>query len=160
MPTPEEELQDLLDGSNDDSAAEEKTSEKPVESSTIKQMRAQLRRLEKEYKAADAERTDLRKFKDEAVSVAQTSALTSSGLTPRQSEVFLKAYGDVSPENITAFKREVLGAEADDATSTPFQPTGAAGEHKSVVTKADLEKAFSDDPAKGWALLNSGKVQF
>jgi hypothetical protein len=166
MPNPGDELQELLDSLEAEEADEEKgTTDKPKqESSVIKQLRGHIRRLERDNKAADAEREELRKFRDETTAAMQSASLLAAGLSPRQSEVFLKAYDTVTPESIAAFKTEVLGAassEGETEATERFVPTGFVGEYKpKPLSKVELEELWRKNPVKAQEMLAAGQVQF
>ncbi len=99
MPTQEESLQELLATLESQERDEEVKQQPEVkqDNSTIKQLRDHAKRLERELKKADEERAELRKFRDETQAALRQGALLEAGLTPRQAEVYLKAYDDTTP---------------------------------------------------------------
>lgn len=141
-----EELTRLRDAVEDAREAGEESSEEapkvgaaPAENSTIKAIRAEAKRAEKRAAQAEAEAAELRKFRDETLASARQAALSAAGLSPKQSEVFLKANDEVTPELIASFKAEVLGVsdgtEEEGVPSAPFAPAGFASERTPAIVE-------------------------
>ena len=136
------------------------------ENSTIKAIRAEAKRAEKRAAELEAENVELRSFKETTVKQTQEALLTAAGLSPKQSEVFLKSYDEVSAENVQAFKSEVLGvregAEGEGTTpSVPFAPTGFIGEAVTKpLTREELDAIAAESPEKALELVRGGKVTF
>ena len=154
----------LADLDREDEAEAAKADEAKTTVNGMKQLRDAYKKLER-----DASR--LRKERDEAAASVETfqkrerfSTLQTAGLNEKQSEAYERIYGpEVTPENVTSFKTDILGlAVSDDEQPEPaFRPTATIGEtSKPSVTKAEFEAIMRQDPTKGWALLNSGKVDF
>ena len=142
-------------------AAADTALEPPKENATIKAMRDALKRQERELKKSTSELEELRKFREEAVARERAQALATAGLSPRQSEVFLAAYGEVTPEAVAAFKSEVLGVTSEGVTEAPFAPTGFVGEpQQETLDRKGFEELFRKDPAKARDLFAQGKVKF
>jgi len=136
------------------------------ENSTIKAIRAEVKRAEKRATEAEAELAELRVFKETTTKKEQETLLTAAGLSPRQSEVFLKSFDAVTPENVQVFKSEVLGVreeagETGTAPAVPFAPTGFINESADKpMTRADLDALAKTEPEKALELVRSGKVAF
>jgi hypothetical protein len=112
---------------------------------------------------------ELEAFKTETETTARVNSLTNAGLNPRQAEVFLKSYDDVTDENVQVFKSEVLGLreEAQEGTTpnAPFAPTGLNLENtEGMVSVKDFSAMMkSTNPterAKADQLAREGKVAF
>ena len=102
----------------------------PAENSTIKAIRAEAKRAEKARAAAEAERDELRKFKEETVAAQRNAVFAAEGLTARQAEAALAMGVEATPESVRVFKSEVLGVSADaegDGESVPAQTFAPAG---------------------------------
>jgi hypothetical protein len=134
------------------------------ETSSMRAVREQAKRLERELKKREEELASLREYKETAESKQKADMLLASGLSPRQSEVFLKAYDAVTEENVADFKASVLGAaEGGDAggETQRFAPTGWAGERADKpLTPAQLREIQAKNPAEAARLVREGKVAF
>ena len=152
---------------------EEKDSERepePKGNQVLKQVRDAAKRYEKENKTL---RERLEKFEEEK----RTSVLAAAGLTERQTEVFLRANYEATPENIASFKKDVLGVPDEHLVSLvttdsellqgaapnaqSFAPS-AGGEPpgSKVYTQKEFEDIMRENPAVGRALWEAGKVKF
>jgi len=145
-------VRDAIESAGEEASEEEGTvPAAPAENSTIKAIRAEAKRAEKRAAQAEAERDELRKFKEEATTAAAQGKLSTAGLTPQQVSVFLKAYDEVTDENVRSFKSDVLGV-SDDAEeegtipAAPFAPAGFSSERSPVVTEGS--KAVREYVAK------------
>lgn len=167
MPSLEEMLAAIAAEDGDQETVSDDTNDAPKaqQSSAFKQLRDHAKKLEREAAAAAKERDELRAWKESRVQEDNSNALKGAGLSPRQADVFLKFYGDVTPENIAEFRRDVLGAEVEE-TAPPeeeFRPTGAVsafGQEEKPLSKAEFEALWAKDPAKARAVAAAGRVQF
>ncbi len=148
---------------DDDGAADSA----PRESSVMKQLRAEIKRRDKAAKAAEERATKAEEELVKRVEADNARILMGAGLSPRQSEVFLRAYGEVTPENVAEFQKDVLGgappATEEQVRGEEFRPTGSAGAGaggEKLPTVDELNEISKNDPAKALELLRSGKVQF
>lgn len=158
--------EELLAGfdSDEEDTDDEVTDNRPPESTGFKQLRAHAKKLERDLNRHKKEVEELRAFRTEVEQKERLSTLTTAGLNEKQATVFLRTYDAVTPENLSEFKNDVLGisAEKPEDTSTGFGPTsviedrGMAG----TIGKAEFETLMRENPAKAWALGNSGKVDF
>ena len=136
------------------------------ENSTIKAIRAEAKRAEKRAAEAEAEVAELRVFKEATTKREQETALTAAGLSPRQAEVFLKSFEEVTPENVQVFKSEVLGVreeagEEGTVPSAPFAPTGFVGDSATKpMTRQELDAIAKESPERALELMRSGKVAY
>lgn len=164
MPTLDELLAaaEEIDGENEQESAEpaKGTEEKPT-NSAFKQLRDQAKRLERDLKKIQAERDELAKFREETTAKMRQDALASAGLSPRQTEAYMRLYDDVTPESVQEFKAEVLGiGEAPEPKET-FTPTGATGESsKKMFTREEFEQIMRNDPARGREIMAKNLVQW
>lgn len=155
-----DEFDETLDSENEEQAAKPKR-----ENSTIRQMRETIEARDAELKAF-RERTA--KYED--------AFLANSGLTEKQAAVFRKAYDEVTPENLEAFRTEVLGAATEQAEASEddevdtnenemeemsFQPTRVAGTRPGSreYTSNEIVALMKTDKAKADKLLREGKVK-
>lgn len=168
MPSLEEMLAAIAaDDAGEDTESEETVPTPRKDNSAFKQLRDHAKKLEREAAAAKKEAEELREWKQTREEQDKSSALAGAGLSPRQAEVFLKFYGDVTPENVAEFRKDVLGVGAtptgDQAPSEEFRPTGSAGfdaPGDKPLTMEEVKKLKEEDPDKALALLRSGNVQF
>lgn len=130
----------------------------------IKQLRDYAKKQEKEAAKWRKQAEELTAFKATVEQERKVSTLTGAGLNPKQAEAFLRVYGEPSPENLISFKTDILGiapTSDEQVRSSGFEPTSGELEPSSkVVSRVDFERTMRENPAKGWELLNSGKVQF
>src|SRR5512132_2429719 len=103
--------------------AEEHEEAAPPEkdTSSMRAVRAQAKRLERELKAREDELAALREYKETSEATKRTDLLLGSGLSPTQAEVFVRAGYEATPENVADFKARVLGV-AEEETPEPTQP--------------------------------------
>ena len=140
----------------------------PRESSVMKQLRAEIKRRDKAAKAAEERATKAEEELTKRVEEDNKRILGGAGLSPRQQEVFLRAYGgDVSSESVAEFKKDVLGvappAPAGEEEPEEFRPTGAAGAAAGgdgLLSRKEFEDLFRKDPVKANELAAAGKVKF
>jgi len=126
--------------------------------------------LRKAYKALERDTNKLRKENEELSAFRATveqerkvATATGAGLTEQQAAAYLRLYPDVTPEGLKEFKRDILGVqdETTEADVPDFAPTVVSSEPASkVYSKEDFERLMRTNPAKGWDILNSGKVKF
>lgn len=139
----------------------------PRESSVIKQLRTAVKARDKAAKAAE-ERAAVAEEALQARVQAETSRILSgAGLSPRQAEVFLKAYGEATPENLTEFRKDVLGvttpAPQGEASAEEFAPTGpvsGGGEGEKPLSKSEFEALWRRDPVEADRRAAAGEVDF
>lgn len=143
-----------------DTAEPTKGTEEKV-NSTMKQVRDHARKLERDLKKLQAERDELAKFREETTQKMRQDSLLSAGLTPRQTEAYLRLYDDVTPDSVAEFKAEVLGiGEAPEPKET-FTPTGSSGESsKKMYTREEFEQIMRNDPARGREIMAKNLVQW
>lgn len=141
----------------------------PRESSVMKQLRAEIKRRDAALKKAEERASESEARLAARVEADNASALKSAGFSPRQAEAFQKLYGDVTPENVAAFRTEVLGTTAapsegaDGEASSEFAPTGATGGlglGDKPLSRAEFEELFLKDQAKAREALAAGRVSF
>ena len=137
----------------------------PKESSVMKQLRAEIKRRDKAAKAAEERATKAEEELSKRVADDNARVLLGAGLSPRQSEAFLKMYdGAVTVDNVADFQKDVLGATPPPVDEREeFRPTGDAGAGaggEKPATLDELRRVSKEDPAAALALLRSGKVQF
>ena len=163
-----DEIDDLLAGSDsedDDDTEEDVADNRPRGNDAIKQIREAEQRATKRAEKAQRRVQELESKLAEYATKEKVSSLQAAGFNEKQAKVFLKSYDEVTPDAITEFKAEVLGITQDAGESeTPspgFAPTQGEVEPASKgYSKADFERIMRENPAKGWQILNSGKVQF
>ena len=143
---------------------EEETPKQKRENSTIKQMRETL----------DERETRLKELEERATRYEATF-LQSAGLTEKQANALRAAGYEATPEGITSFRSEVLGAvdETPAAEEVPteeqpaeepepsFAPTATKGTTpagKREVTSNELLDLMQEDPAKADKLLREGRI--
>lgn len=140
-----------------------------AENSSIKAIRESEKAAQKRARDAEARVKELEAFKTETETTARVNSLTNAGLNPRQAEVFLKSYDDVTDENVQVFKSEVLGlreeAQEGTAPAQPFAPTGFISEHtEGQISVKDfnamMKSANPVERAKADELARAGKVAF
>lgn len=129
-----------------------------ADNSTVKSLRDAVKRAEQRARDAEKERDSAIAELTEKAEAAKDSVLAAAGLSPRQAEVF-KATGDeASPDNIAAFKRDVLGVTDEGDGESGFGPVGTAGESApKQLTRADLKKLPAEEQVR---LVREGKVAF
>ena len=163
MPTLDELLAaaEDLDSENEQDTAEPKKGSEDKGNSAFKQVRDHARKLERDLKKLQAERDELQKFREETTVKMRQDALTSAGLSPRQTEAYMRLYDDVTPESVQEFKAEVLGiGEAPEPKET-FTPTGSSGEgSKKMYSRAEFEQIMRNDPARGREIMAKNLVQW
>lgn len=156
-------LDDILDDAKFDGDAESTTDDvKPAsesKNSSFKDLRDHARKLERSNKQFEKELEELRAFRAEVETERRYGALTEAGLNKRQGEAFLKLYDEVTPENISAFRAEVLGAEVDDTPAVTFVPSAVGGEApRKTYSRQEFEAIMRSDPAKGRAIMAANLV--
>ena len=158
-----DEIDDLLAGSDSEDEETEVSDDRPRENSAVKQMRDHIKRLEKDLAKTKKQNEDLVAFRQEVTARERNQKLLEAGLSEKQATVFLKSYDDVTPDAISEFKAEVLGLKSEGESDAPtgFTPTvGELEPGSKQIPKAEFEAIMRENPAKGWQLLNSGKVKF
>lgn len=163
MPTLDELLAaaEDLDGENEQESAEPQEGKGEKVNSAMKQVRDHARKLERDLKKLQAERDELAKFREETTQKMRQDSLLSAGLTPRQTEAYLRLYDDVTPDSVAEFKAEVLGiGEAPEPKET-FTPTGSTGESsKKMYSREEFEQIMRNDPARGREIMAKNLVQW
>ena len=155
--TPEELLAALAEGEEQDTPPADN---KP-ESNAMKQVREALKRAKAEAAEAKQERDEALSALQTRVEADTTAALQSAGLSPRQAEAYRKLYDDVSPENIGAFKTEVLGQSVEDNRPVSFAPLNIGGEAPTKrYTRSEFETIMRSDPMQGTAIAEAGLVDW
>lgn len=142
----------------------------------VRDQRNQIRKLQKDLKAANKRAEELEKFKLEFESSKKLEATKSlfedMGLNERQAKLFtqLNPDADVTEEAVEAFATEVLGFEVQyvdedgEPTDPPepegFAPTPTIGERTSSkpMTRVEWLNLAGRDPVAGQAALKAGKV--
>jgi hypothetical protein len=126
-----------------------------------------LRQEQKAKKQMAKELEELKAFRDDAMAKERKSALQTAGLNEFHSEAYLKFYPDVSEENLTAYKaRAGLEAAPTEEAPAPAPPTGfsptSGGEPlgAKVWDFADWQKLMKEDPEKGRAIADAGRVNW
>lgn len=141
----------------------------PAENSSIKAIREAAKAAEKRAREAEAQVKELAAFKAATEQKAREQTLVQAGLSPRQAEVFLKSFDEVSDENVQVFKSEVLGLREEGQegapASAPFAPAGFASERvEGQISVKDFSAMMkSPNPAeraKADELAKAGKVAF
>lgn len=160
-------LDEMLDaiGKADDDAEDtdaDVTTAKP--NSAIKAIRDHAKKLERELEKTRKAYEDLEAWKEQRVQEDSTNALKAAGLSPRQAEVFLKFYGEVTPEAISEFRRDVLGnapaGEAAPEASSEFRPTGSVGDSGGGDKLLTREQLRDLSPEEQIEAVRAGRVQF
>lgn len=118
----------------------------------VKDLRAKLKRLDKEHKAAVAELEELRKFKTETETASQRATVaqqfSSLGLPDAYAELY-PGDAEATPEAIKGFalkygwiQPEAEESDAEDQTAPTFSPVQIQGTSpvKGEMTEADLDK--------------------
>lgn len=167
MPSLEEMLAAIAAEDSGEDTVSDDTEDTPraKPNSAIKQLRDHAKKLEREANAAAKERDELRAWKEQRVQEDNANALKGAGLSPRQADVFLKFYGEVTPENISEFRRDVLGVTGEEAPTPPeeFRPTGAIGafgQAEKPLTRSEFEALWRKDPVEADAKASAGLVDF
>ena len=150
MPTLDELLAaaEDIDSETEQESAEPRKGTEEKANSAMKQVRDHARKLERDLKKLQDERDELLKFREETTAKMRQDSLLSAGLTPRQTEAYMRLYDDVTPESVQEFKAEVLGiGEAPEPKET-FTPTGSTGEGtKKLYSREEFEALMkSSDP--------------
>jgi len=136
-----------------------------------KQLGYALRQQEKRAKAAEKELEELRKFREETVAKEKVATLKDAGLSPFHTKAYLKFYGEVSEENLSAYKLEA-GLEMPEPDETPepipvpevvrggFAPSQVGSP---VPAKVYSQKEWAElglkDPVLAQRLLNEKRVE-
>lgn len=133
--------------------------------SAIKQIRDHAKKLERDLARATKLAEELTAWKAQRTEDDNANALKQAGLSPRQAEVFLKAYGDVSPETIAEFRRDVLGSgtageAASEDTGPEFRPTGSAGDSGQGEKPLTRDELRNLSPEAQIEAVRAGRVQF
>jgi len=157
--------EELLAGfdSDEEDTDDEVTDNRPSESKGFKQLRDHAKKLERDLNRRNKEVEELRAFRAEVEQRERMTTLSGAGLNEKQATAFLRMYEQVTPEAVAEFKSDVLGlaTEKPEDTTTGFGPTSVVEDRNiGSISKADFEQIMRENPAKGWQLLNSGKVQF
>jgi hypothetical protein len=159
MPDPsvEELLAALADGEEQQAPPKEPEGK---ENNALRQVRDALKRANAERAELKAERDELAAKFQARVEADTTAALQSAGLSPRQAEAYRKLYDEVTPENVGAFKTEVLGQtnEAEPASLIPLNLTVEKSAKR--YSRAEFERVMREDPNQGLAIANAGLVDF
>jgi hypothetical protein len=155
------EIDDLLAGLDDD---EEQEQQKPEVDP--RKLGYALRQEQKEKKAMAKKLAELEAFQAGVLAEKKTGALKTAGLNDFHAEAFSKFYEDVNDENLTAYKARA-GLEAAPTESAPapapsgFSPTsGGEPLGAKVWDFSDWQQLMKEDPAKGRALANAGRVNW
>lgn len=154
--TVEEMLAALAEGEE-----QEAPSQEPKETNAMRQVREALKRAKATEAELRAERDQLAETLQAKVEAETTAALQSAGLSPRQAEVFRKAYDSVTPENISAFKAEVLG-QAEEGAPAVFAPLVLNGGEAPTkrYTRQEFESIMRSNPAQGTQIAEAGLVDW
>lgn len=122
------------------------------DNSNFRQVRGELKRTAKERDALRAQVDELLAQVREREEREAAAKLAEAGLNEQQVEVFRKAYGDATPENIAAFQT-VLGRPAQAPTVPTFEPTVFTGGETSVesISKTEFEKLVDNPQTRGLA---------
>lgn len=161
MPSLDEMLAAVAEAEDDgEDTGAEVTAPKP--NSAIKAIRDHAKKLERELERERKAREELSAWKEQRVAEDSTNALKAAGLSPRQAEVFLKFYGEVTPESVAEFRKDVLGqaGEAAPDAGTEFRPTGAVGDSSTEGKPLTLAELKALPPEKQVEAALAGKVQF
>lgn len=139
------------------------TTAKP--NSAIKAIRDHAKKLERELERERKAREELTAWKEQRVAEDSTNALKAAGLSPRQAEVFLKFYGEVTPEAIAEFRKDVLGnvpagEAAAGAPAPEFRPTGSVGDSGGGEKLLTREQLRDLSPEEQIEAVRAGRVQF
>lgn len=129
----------------------------------LKQLRDHAKKLERDLTRTRKEADELKAYKETVEQERKASSLAGAGLNDKQAKAFLRMYENVTPEAISEFRTDVLGQAVEEGSSPPpsFEPTQVVSEPGSRrVTKAEFEGIMRSNPTEGWALLNSGRVEF
>ena len=160
---PDQDIDRLLASldSEEEDATDEVSENRPNRG--IKQLREAFENEKRSKRKLEKELEELRTFRVQVESDRKVSTLTGAGLSERQASAFLKMYEDVTPENVQSFKADILGVTTSEGerTDSAFAPTQVQSEPDSgKISKQDFEHIMRSNPAKGWEILNSGRVHF
>lgn len=134
--------------------------------SAIKAIRDHAKKLERELERERKAREELSAWKEQRVQEDSTNSLKAAGLSPRQAEVFLKFYGEVTPEAIAEFRRDVLGnapaGEAAAEAGPEFRPTGSVSDSGTgkILSRSEFEQEYVSNPAAAQRAFEEGRVDF
>jgi len=151
---------------------------------TAEELQKDLARMGKALRDSEKARKDLEVVAGEAVATVQKATLKEAGLADAQAGAFLKLYDAVTPENIAAFRTDILGVAqktedpaaaaaakvaadaeaAKKAAESGFNPQlGAATETKPVgagkISTTDLAKLAKENPQEADRMVNEGLVE-
>jgi len=159
---PEPTVEELLAALAEGEEQETPPGDQAKDTNAMKQVREALKRAKASEAEVKAERDELAAKLTARIEADTTAVLQSAGLSPRQAEVFRKAYDDVTPENVSAFKAEILGqSEAEAATPASMVPLNLGGEKSAKrYSRAEFEKVMAESPDQGLAIANAGLVDF
>lgn len=130
----------------------------------FKQLRDYTKRQERELK-------QLREFREATVQRERLSTLQAAGLTEAQSNVYLKAYEEVTPEGVEAFKTNVLGVaapapeavpettpETKSGSFAPSAPQGGMGPSLRMYTQDEWDQLFNTNPQEAFKVQQEGRI--
>jgi hypothetical protein len=133
--------------------------------STIEQMRFALERREKAFRKATKEIEELKAFQVKTLEEARKGTLVAAGFNEDQIQVFSKAYDEVTPETIDAFRTKVLGVavpseETPASPPTGFAPTALGGPPPArTFTTAEWDALYKSDPDAAAKALRENRMQ-
>jgi uncharacterized phage infection (PIP) family protein YhgE len=163
---PDDDIEKLLaDFDSEDQTEGEESDVNKNRPNAVKQLRDYADRLKKDLAKEKKNAAALQAFKESYEAKEKVNTLTTAGLSEKQSAAFLRMYDDVTPENVSSFKADILGlkAEGEEQSSAParFAPTqGYSEPGNKPYTKEEFEAVMRENPAEGWRILNSGQVKF
>lgn len=141
----------------------------PKESSTMKQLRAEIKRRDAALKKAEARNAELEEKEAARLQADNVNALKSAGLTPKQAEAFLRLYDAATIENIESFKADVLAVDgvyrqqqSDAAPGQEFVPSGSIGDSaggQKFLSRQEFEELFARDQEAAQRAFAEGRVR-
>jgi hypothetical protein len=155
------EYDELLAALADGEEQEAPPAEQPKDTNAMKQVREALKRAKAAEAELRAERDELAAKFQARVEADTTAALQSAGLSPRQAEAYRKLYDEVTPENIGAFKTEVLQqtSEAEPASLIPLNIGGGEASTKRY-TRDEFESIMRSNPMQATQIADAGLVDW
>ena len=170
MPQPElEDMLAALEAEEDGEDTDGDSAGKPKESSTMKQLRAEIKRRDAALKKAEARNAELEEQAAARLQADNINALKAAGLSPKQAEAFLRLYDAATIENIESFKADVLAVDgvyrqqqSDAAPGQEFRPSGSLGDSsggKEFMTRQEFEELFARDQAAAQRAFAEGRVR-
>jgi hypothetical protein len=152
-------VEELLAALADGEEQQAPPAETAKDTNAMKQVREALKRAKAAEAELRAERDELAAKFQARVEADTTAALQSAGLSPRQAEAYRKLYDEVTPENVGAFKTEVLGqTDEEPASLIPLNLTVEKSAKR--YSRAEFERVMREDPNQGLAIANAGLVDF